>query len=63
MTTTIFVNKTVTTRKSHRCDWCDFIIDAKEKANYVEQVCDGIFSKHYMHKNCYWIYTKEYLNR
>lgn len=47
-----FVNKEVLCRKSHRCEWCDEIINPGEYAQYREYVFEG-FMHGYMHPECY----------
>lgn len=45
-------SKEVCCRKSHRCAWCDEVINAGERAHCRVYIFDG-FTTDYMHLECY----------
>jgi len=44
--------KTVITRKPHKCEWCGEGIGVREKAIYVVNIFDGEFGAYYLHPEC-----------
>lgn len=53
MSFTELSSRIVTTRKAHRCEWCDEIIPAKSKdIPYRSFVCDDRIMDGWMHPEC-----------
>ena len=46
-------NKTVITRKKHRCGWCGELINISDQAQYRAYVFDGDFISEWQHPECH----------
>ncbi len=46
-------NKSVITRKFHRCEWCGEVIAAGERAQYRALIFEGEFVHGWQHIECY----------
>lgn len=52
MSTVIFTDKTVKTRKAHHCNWCGELIKAGESVPFIKGIFEGNMFSAWMHEEC-----------